>query len=195
MDGRGLLLKSGRLWSRAEILARPCPVPREPGVYAWYVKEVPPGVATDGCVRRGGYTLLYVGISPKRPPRNGMRPSRQTLCHRLRYHMRGNAEGSTLRLTLGCLLEDHLGIRLRRVGGGGRMTFAEGEGVLSEWLGENALAAWCVHPEPWELEEELIREVSLPLNLAQNRSHPFYAELTAARREAKLRAADLPVVR
>jgi hypothetical protein len=26
-----------------------------------------------------------------------------------RYHFAGNAEGSTLRLTLGCLLTDHLG--------------------------------------------------------------------------------------
>jgi hypothetical protein len=29
--------------------------------------------------------------------------------------MRGNAEGSTLRLTLGCLLSEQLGIELRRV--------------------------------------------------------------------------------
>ena len=40
--------------------------------------------------------------------------------NRIRYHFRGNAEGSTLRLTLGCLLIKPLGIELRRVGSGKR---------------------------------------------------------------------------
>lgn len=48
--------------------------------------------------------LLYVGISPKAPPSNGGAPSRSTLRKRLQTHYRGNAEGSTLRKTLGCLL-------------------------------------------------------------------------------------------
>ena len=47
---------------------------------------------------------------------------------RIRYHYQGNAEGSTLRLTLGCLLSEELDIELRRVGSGKRMTFAEGGG-------------------------------------------------------------------
>jgi hypothetical protein len=51
---------------------------------------------------------------------------------RNRYHYRGNAEGSTLRLTLGCLLSSSLGLRLRRVGSGKRLTFADGEARLSE---------------------------------------------------------------
>jgi hypothetical protein len=53
-------------------------------------------------VRSSGLALLYVGISPKPPSAVGT-PSRQTLRSRLRYHFRGNAEGSTLRLSLGCL--------------------------------------------------------------------------------------------
>jgi hypothetical protein len=50
-----------------------------------------------------------------------MRPrvSRQSLRTRIRYHFRGNAAGSTLRLSLGCLL----GLALRRVGSGARMTY------------------------------------------------------------------------
>jgi hypothetical protein len=46
-------------------------------------------------------SLQYVGIAPRH-----MRPrvSRQSLRTRIRYHFRGNAAGSTLRLTLGCLL-------------------------------------------------------------------------------------------
>ena len=58
----------------------------------------------------------------------------------IRYHYQGNAEGSTLRLTLGCLLSEELDIEVRRVGSGKRMTFAEGEGVLSQWMADNASA-------------------------------------------------------
>jgi len=35
-----VLLNPARLWTRAEVLVRPCPVPREPGVYAWYTLEL-----------------------------------------------------------------------------------------------------------------------------------------------------------
>jgi hypothetical protein len=44
--------------------------------------------------------MLYVGISPKRPPVDALKRSKQILSRRVRYHYRGNAEGSTLRLTL-----------------------------------------------------------------------------------------------
>jgi len=43
---------------------------------------------------------------------------------RIPYHYKGNAEGSTLRLTLGCPLSEELDIELRRVGSGKRVTFA-----------------------------------------------------------------------
>lgn len=142
-----------------------------------------------------GLTLLYVGIAPKPPPRNGRQPSTQTLRHRIRYHLQGNAAGSTLRLTLGCLLRDSLGIQLRRVGSGKRLTFADDEQRLSAWLGENAGVAWMVHPEPWQVEEELIRQLSLPLNLDQNNRHPFHPVLSSVRRDAKAAAWALPVVK
>src|SRR5262245_38953406 len=127
------LLNPARLWTRSDVLVRDCPVPREPGVYAWYFREIPPEVPTADCRRALGATLLYVGIAPKQPS------SAQTLRSRIRYHYTGTAEGSTLRLTLGCLLEGRLGIRLRRVGSGTRRTFADGEDRLSEWMGHYAL--------------------------------------------------------
>ena len=61
-------------------------------------------------------------------------------------------------------------------------------------MGANAFVAWEVHPRPWELEEELIREQSLPLNLGQNRGHPFAAVLAAKRLEARRLAVELPVL-
>jgi hypothetical protein len=186
------LLAPQKVWSRLELLAKPCPIPRLAGVYAWYFREVPAGVPTAGCLTFGGLTLLYVGISPKAPPRNGKPPSSQTLYDRIRYHYTGNAAGSTLRLTLGCLLP---GVELRRVGrSGDRLHFADDERRVSAWMEQNALVTWVATPEPWKLEEELIQAVSLPLNLDQNRNHPFHAALSATRKEAKRKARSLPVV-
>jgi len=181
------LLNPARLWTRAEVVvrARDCPVPRQAGVYAWYFREVPPGVPPTDCRQALGATLLYVGISPKKPP------SGQDLRGRIRYHYCGNAEGSTLRLTLGCLL----GIPLRRVGSGRRRTFADGEERLSEWMAQNALVIWLPTTEPWLLEEQLIATVSLPLNLDQNRQHAFHARLSALRSDARARANASPIWR
>jgi hypothetical protein len=188
------LVDPALVWSRTEVLQRPCPVPAAPGVYGWYFKELPYPIDTNGCVRRGDLTLLYVGISPKAPPRDGRAGSRQTLRSRIRYHYRGNANGSTLRLTLGCLLGEPLGFQLRRVGSGRRLTFADGEHVLSAWMADNALVTWLETPAPWAAERELIAAVDLPLNLDQNRRNAFHAELTLRRARAAARARALPVV-
>lgn len=188
-----LLLKPARLWSRADIRSKPCPVPKAPGVYAWYFRKVPLTVPVEKCVRRDDLTLLYIGISPTADPKNGKAPSRQTLYSRICYHMRGNAEGSILRLTLGCLLASELGIELRRVGSGKRMTFADGEKKLSQWLDRNAFVSWMVCAQPWVIEHELIQTICLPLNLDQNKAHTFHAQLSALRRSARERARHLPV--
>ena len=188
-----LLLEPAHKWSRRESLAKPSPVPREPGVYAWYFREIPPQVPVAGCCVHGSETLLYVGISPKEPPKNGAAPSKQKLFNRIRYHYRGNAEGSTLRLTLGCLLSEKLGIQLRRVGSGHRMTFGKGEAILSQWMDDNAFVVWVVDSEPWLLEEKIIGEVSLPLNLDMNKMHPFHQSLSQIRKLAKESARALPI--
>jgi len=90
--------------SRGEVLARPCPVPAMPGPYAWYLSRLPASVPTGDCKRAGESALCYIGIAPKSGTNNAGLPSRPPLRTRLRYHFRGNAYGSTLRLTLGCLL-------------------------------------------------------------------------------------------
>jgi len=108
---------------------------------------------------------------------------------------RGIAEGSTLLLTVGCLLADQLGIQLRRVGCGKRMTFGPGESALSEWMSRNALVAFHVCDKPWELEAELLATVSFPLNPDKNRHHAFHATRTELRKAAKQLARSLDVVR
>ena len=189
------LLTPERLWSREELVGgvRPTPIPKAAGVYAWYFNRVPGGVDVRGCHVYGDMPMLYTGIAPKRPYADGRRSS-TTLHQRVRYHYTGNAEGSTLRLTLGCLLAGELGIELRRVGSGSRRTFSEGEKKLSAWMNANAFVCWTEHPEPWTLEEQLISRYDLPLNLDQNKRNAFYVELSAIRKATKLRASELPIL-
>lgn len=194
IDENSSLLRPEKLWTRSSILSKPCPVPKAPGVYAWYFKAVPSQVPVAACHTHNNLTLLYIGISPKKPPQNGKSPSSHTIYNRLRYHLKGNAKGSTLRLSLGCLLSETLDIRLRRVGSGTRMTFAHGEHILDRWLEENAFVTWLLYPQPWLLEEELIHTLSLPLNIDQNNHHQFYNTLTQLRAQARAQALRLPVV-
>jgi len=177
------------LYSRLDVLSKPNPVPTVPGVYSWFFKEIPANVPTDGCIAKNGLTLLYVGISPRNSK------SSENLRKRITYHFRGNAAGSTLRLTLGVLLTQESGFPLRRVGSGNRMTFTHaGEQWLDSWMEKNAFVSWVEHPEPWELELELLQSLSLPLNIRDNH-HPFSVELNKLRKEAKRLAREEPIAR
>lgn len=187
-------LASGPFISRAEVLSAPSPVPAVPGAYGWWFDSLPPEVPVGECIVRDARMLLYVGISPKAPPRNGNKPSSENLRTRIRYHYTGNAEGSTLRRTLGVLLAPVIGTELRRVGSGKRLTFSKGEEDLSAWMGEHAYVTWMVNPTPWVLEDQLIEQLDLPLNLAGNSRHSFHAMLSAMRREARQRADSLPIL-
>lgn len=180
--------EDAQLFGRADIVATPDIIPAVRGVYAWFFREIPASVPFDGCYRRDGLTLLYVGISPKNAR------SRQDLRKRITYHYRGNAEGSTLRLTLGTLLANHSDFPLCRVGSGHRMTFTHlGEQWLDAWLEQNAMVCWVEHFEPWLLEHEILRDHSLPLNIQDNRHHPFCMTLSKLRQDAKSRAREMAV--
>jgi hypothetical protein len=187
-------LNPQRVFSRQEVLARPSSVPAAGGVYGWWFRRLPPLVDARGCHRHGELTLLYAGISPRRPPRDGSPSSQQTLRQRLRTHYVGNAEGSTLRKTLGCLLAGELGIQLRRVGSGTRKTFVEGEQALSAWMADNAFVSWVIRERPWELEDDLISALDLPLNLEGNSRNRFHQILTQARARCVAQANSLPVL-
>lgn len=190
---------AARAFTRAEVFTDPGPVPSMPGVQGWWFRTVPGAIDVSGCEQRDGLTLLYVGISPTAPPKNGKPPSTQDLRKRIRYHFGGgkaDAEGSTLRKTLGVLLGDELGFKLRRIGSGDRRTFAGGEAVLNQWMADNALVSWLVHPEPWLLEEKLIAAFDLPLNGQEsNKGNAFYPELNRLRREAMVSANKLRVLK
>ncbi|MGY4712760.1 nucleoside triphosphate pyrophosphohydrolase [Mycolicibacterium sp. CBM1] len=187
-------LLNARYYGRDEVLHRPCPVPKRPGNYGWWFRRVPALIDTTQCQTRDGLVLLYTGISPSRPPSSGKPPSSQSLYHRIRYHYTGNAAGSTLRKTLGVLLGDELGIELRRVGSGTRLTFGPaGEAALSAWMSANAIVSWVVQQEPWLLEEELIANLDVPLNIHGNAHNRFYPTLKRLRADAVAKARSLPI--
>ena len=167
---------------RLEIMSGGVSLPQAPGVYAWCFRQLPLDVPSMGCLSHEGCTMLYVGISPD----GRLRPtSRQGLRSRIRHHLGGNAEGSTLRRTLGTLLSGQSGFPLRRVGSGKRMTLTHlGEQWLDGWLNENALLFWQTVEQPWLLEEEIITGVSCPLNLRGNENHPFSRALRDLRSAA-----------
>jgi hypothetical protein len=188
------LLQPSKLYTRAEVLARPTPAPAAAGVYAWYFDVAPGPVPFDEAHQWKGQRLLYVGIAPRKPP-SGKPPGNRTLAARLREHFNLNAEGSTLRLTLGCLL----GIELRRIasqkhpGTARRMTFGpEGERQLNAWMATHARVVWHECVEPWALEHQVLKALPLPLNLDANSHSSFHAHLTALRADAKARARLLP---
>ncbi len=187
------LIKPSILYSRSAVLTQHCPVPQEPGAYAWFFKKVPHNVPTDGCITKDGMTLLYVGISPDKI---GKPNSTQNLRKRITNHYRGNAEGSTLRRSLGVLLTRQSDFPLRRVGSGSRMTFTHlGEQWLDEWMQNNAFVCWVEHPEPWKLEEELIGTLSVPLNIKGNKDHVFADSLSQLRKDAIKQAKEMPVAK
>jgi len=175
--------KPDRLYIRSECLSDLSPALRGAGVYAWYFRELPPGVPSDRVHRALNASLLYLGISPSKPG------SRSTLRKRLRSHFLGDASRSTLRLALGCLLATELGLHLQPAGRRERLTFGtDGEVRLSEWMERNALVAWLPVNAPWMIEAELIQAFGVPLNLQHNAAHPFHPVLTAIRAKTKVGA-------
>ena len=175
------------------MLSDACPVPAVSGLYAWYFRRITNEVPLAGCIAFDGMHLLYIGISPDQ----GAKPnSKQNLRKRITTHYRGNAEGSTLRRTLGVLLTDTTGFPLRRVGSGRRMTFTHlGEQALDSWMAENAFVTWLEHPNPWEVEHGFLRSISCPLNIMGNSHHPFSTRLKELRRAAIVDARSNPIAR
>ena len=185
------IINPQRLYSRSEVLSKPSPVPSVNGIYGWYFSEIPGSTPNEGCLVSDNKTLLYAGIYPDKAVKPN---STQNLRKRITYHYRGNAEGSTLRRTLGALLAPRSGFPLRRVGSGKRMTLTHaGEKWLHSWMDQHAFVCWMRHPSPWDVEKELISDISLPLNIHGNELHPFITKLKALRKEAIRQARELPV--
>jgi hypothetical protein len=178
-----------RLFSRAEVRQRPSPVPASSGVCFWYFREIPSVVPTDDCQTLNGCTLLYLAIAPVKPKNPSV-----TLLSCIRRNYRARLDGSSLRRTLGVLLEAKSGFPLLRVGSGKGTTLTPaGERWLDDWMDENVFVGWAEHPEPWTIEYELLLKLSLPLNISHNEHDPFASVLRQIRFDALQRARALPI--
>lgn len=182
-----------RLYTRDDALASPSPIPDGNGIYGWYFDPVPAGVPAGGCHAWQGRTMLYVGVADGRAGAHGLRG-------RIRRHFgataSANASRSTLRLTLGCLLADHLSLRLGWWTSGRakpRLTWLDGgEQRLSDWMATHAVV--CAVPAHLETMDErhVIALLDLPLNLQHNGGHPFHVELDRLRRDHRSRCGRPP---
>jgi hypothetical protein len=59
---------------------------------------------------------------------------------------------------------------------------------LSGWLRECLLLTWCARERPWEVQSEVIAQLTPPLNSAGNAAHAFHPAVRAARAEFRRRA-------
>jgi hypothetical protein len=162
--------------------------PREKGVYAWWFDPGALEVPDAAYAMTGDRQLLYVGIAPRKPSSAG-KESASRLRNRLTTHATKDASRSTLRLSLGVLLADQLGLALRLRAG--RLNWGpEGEFTLTQWMTQHARVSWVADDEPWAIEHELISEVPLALNV-DGRDDRFAKSLSARRREHRRTARQL----
>lgn len=156
--------------------------PREKGVYAWWFTRGALAVPAREYAMTDGRELLYVGIAPRRPAAAGQE-SKSRLRARLLTHATKDASRSTLRLTLGSLLSDQLGLEFEM--NAGRASWGpRGESDLTSWIGEHARVSWVVDEEPWLIEDELLAGASLALNV-DGRGDAFAVSLSARRKELR----------
>jgi hypothetical protein len=178
-------LEQARFVTPDAIREKPAIVPAEAGLYGWWFDQAL-GTISEGSHVRNGLHLLYVGIAPSAPPKDGVKP--RTLRDRLLNHCRGPIATSTLRRTLAALLNADERFSIERAASGKSQMSEEDEAKLTRWMTEHARVTWLTTPVPWMLEKELLdRGPRLPLNI-RGSSDPFRKKLTALRAASHVRA-------
>lgn len=163
-----------RLWTVDEILREPTVIPKAPGVYAWYFSLAPAGTPIDACVVVDGHSLLYVGIASNLHKRI------------LRQHLRWPAR-STLRRTLGVLLEQELALVVRK--NRDSFDYGETEARITEWMASCARLTWAEHDAPRLVESSIIHALQPPFNM-HHRGGTFRAHVAALRKSARERTRE-----
>jgi hypothetical protein len=142
--------------------------PKQGGVYFWYVTEEGAsrlGVDISKCTQKGNKFLVYIGLA-------------KNLNQRLDWHLNdkhspsGIKSGfvSTLRQSLSALLV-------------GEMVTAKD--IVDNFMRKEMCVEFEVCVDYKEREIELIKEHDLPLNLRDNKHHPFYKTLKQSRKASK----------
>lgn len=104
------------------------------------------------------YEVIYVGLA-----------SSSLKDRDVKKHLNGNAGGSTLRKSLGCLLGFNLIPRDSHYNNNGKTKFnVTDESKLSEWIKTNLLLLYYTNKEFDHIESLLIQTLNPPLNLSKN---------------------------
>ncbi|MBM3503591.1 MAG: hypothetical protein FJX65_06920 [Alphaproteobacteria bacterium] len=139
---------------------------------------------------------MYLGVAGRAAAPADEGRGEGTLWHQTQVDLHGDAGESALRLALGCLMADQLGITLRRAGSGQRLTFTrDGERRLSEWIARHGRVGWMSHPDPQTIAPDIRRRLSLPLNLDGNSGDNVNAPIRSIVANAQANARAMPVVR
>lgn len=153
-------------------------VPRESGLYAWWAPPgLLPGVSGPAHPDIEELELLYIGLATNLRTRVG------------RNHLRGPTGSSTLRRALVALLMPSEGYRTRWTTD--RVVPID-EARLSEWMRAHLRVTWAIHPDPYAVESAVIAELSPLLNQRDNKAHPLYETIRAARAAYRASAGPRP---
>ena len=174
------LLRPDSLYSAEAILHGGIPVPLVPGIYGWWFRDPPAAVPLNGTLKHHSHHLVYVGIAPRRPSRNGSQSASTLYSRIIRNHLGGTIRNSTLRRSLASLLASEIGLDIKRSGKHQSMT-RDDETKLNRWIANHAALSFSTHEAPWDAEETLLRsQLPLPLNISGS-SHPFRHQLRKLR--------------
>jgi hypothetical protein len=158
-------------------------IPDSRGIYAWFFAPGSVPVPEAQYVSVGGFDLLYAGVAGRHPNRLG------SLRDRIYgMHLNGYAHSSTLRYSLGVLLQDKLDLHL--VEREASSFVWSNEDALTGWICDNACVSWLEDNEPREIETQVLRSFGavLPLNIEHNPDNAFAERLSEYRRRALAQA-------
>lgn len=141
-----------------EVVQSPELVPAASGFYGWWSRRGALGAVPHiSHPLDPNVALLYVGISPARET------SRQTLRSRVvGNHLSGNVGSSTFRFVLAALLLDALELHPYVLRTKVALSASDNR-RLSAWQREQLLLTWCARERPWEIESEVIAQLTPPL--------------------------------
>jgi hypothetical protein len=128
-------------------------VPRTPGTYAGWARNLPDTIDTTGCLSRNGHTLVYAGQTGD-------------LRDRIQQHYRINSDGSSLRIRLGIALGLDLWLITSASGFRNRYSFlkSSGEAKVTGWMKDNVRFSWLPNTTPALLEQAVITATNPPFN-------------------------------
>ncbi len=140
--------------------------------YGYFELEPRPLLTVDG------RQVLYLGSTGR------------SLQKRLCEHLFGDSRLSTLRMTLGCLLLEEIGLTVLGTLGQTYFHFGDDEARLTNWMCEHLAIGFLETETPLDDEKALIGLTNPPLNIAGRKSHPFARALMDRRSDLSSRWID-----